>query len=65
MWHALSSYSIYMVGRVGLEPTVDFRRAIMSRVPATNTASGPKTGGECGIRTHASSLSSMDGLANR
>gem|GEM_PF-5561083 len=54
-----------MVGRVGLEPTVDFRRAIMSRVPATNTASGPKTGGECGIRTHASSLSSMDGLANR
>ena len=30
-----------MVGRVGFEPTVLFRDAIMSRGPATNTAFGP------------------------
>ena len=30
-----------MVGRVGFEPTMDCRLSIMSRVPATNTASGP------------------------
>ena len=30
-----------MVGRVGFEPTVSFRRRIMSPLPATNTASGP------------------------
>jgi hypothetical protein len=30
-----------MVGQVGFEPTVLFRDAIMSRGPATNTASGP------------------------
>lgn len=30
-----------MVGRVGFEPTVSFRRRIMSPLPATSTASGP------------------------
>lgn len=30
-----------MVGREGLEPTMSFRWSIMSRLPATNTASGP------------------------
>lgn len=41
-----------LVGWEGLEPSVDFRRRIMSPVPATNTASSPNngTGGE--IRTH-------------
>ena len=32
-----------MVGRVGFEPTMFFRRRIMSPLPATNTASGPST----------------------
>jgi hypothetical protein len=31
-----------MVGRVGVEPTVSFRRRIMSPLPATSTASGPE-----------------------
>ena len=31
-----------LVGRVGVEPTVSFRRRIMSPLPATSTASGPK-----------------------
>ena len=31
-----------MVGRVGFEPTVSFRRRIMSPLPATSTASGPE-----------------------
>lgn len=40
-----------LVGWEGFEPSVDFRRRIMSPVPATNTASSPNgTGGE--IRTH-------------
>jgi len=39
-----------MVGQVGFEPTVDFRRAIMSRGPATNTASGPSLYNWSGVR---------------
>jgi hypothetical protein len=31
-----------LVGRVGVEPTVSFRRRIMSPLPATSTASGPE-----------------------
>ena len=30
-----------LVGRVGVEPTVNFRWQIMRLLPATNTASGP------------------------
>jgi hypothetical protein len=41
MYYPLYERQIMMVGRVGFEPTVLFRDAIMSRGPATNTASGP------------------------
>ncbi len=40
-----------MVGRVGFEPTVDFRRWIMSPVPATITASDPELGAASENRT--------------
>lgn len=33
----------FLVGPVGFEPTVGFLRSIMSRVPATNTASDPSS----------------------
>ena len=33
---------VQMVGRVGFEPTMSFRRRIMSPLPATSTASGPR-----------------------
>ena len=41
MYYPLYERQIMMVGRVGFEPTVLSRDAIMSRGPATNTASGP------------------------
>jgi hypothetical protein len=33
----------FVVGRVGFEPTTGFLRRIMSPLPATNTASGPRS----------------------
>jgi hypothetical protein len=41
-WTSLEANEISLVGRVGVEPTVSFRRRIMSPLPATSTASGPE-----------------------